>query len=260
MKFSKGNVDLGQFWYTTFWVPDPPPLLSSNTSLGGRGGGGAQHWATGSRAVLLSTNCPFLGRPRGRHTVAGSGAGRRYIIEDGVIPPGICRGDGWQCGAVRVLNGQAKRLVPLGRMAVICTLNPPPHGSLPGAAQDLRDQVLPHLLHLMRLDPKVVLEGLNGLPAVGVLHEHAAARGAGGHPLAPADVPRVAQQQLEVVVVVRHRAHVVVVLAELPQRHGVRRSFVGPVLRELLVDVLGACGAAEDLRARGHDGGDAVGQ
>mmetsp|Transcript_56640 Transcript_56640/g.94008 ORF Transcript_56640/g.94008 Transcript_56640/m.94008 type:complete len:561 (+) Transcript_56640:2635-4317(+) len=112
----------------------------------------------------------------------------------------------------------------------------------------LRDQVLPHLLHLMRLDPKVVLEGLNGLPAVGVLHEHAAARGAGGHPLAPADVPRVAQQQLEVVVVVRHRAHVVVVLAELPQRHGVRRSFVGPVLRELLVDVLGACGAAEDLR------------
>ena len=31
-KFIKGNSDLSYFWYTNFWVPDPPPL-SSNTSL-----------------------------------------------------------------------------------------------------------------------------------------------------------------------------------------------------------------------------------
>ena len=25
MKFTKGNIELGQFWYTAFWVLDPPP-------------------------------------------------------------------------------------------------------------------------------------------------------------------------------------------------------------------------------------------
>ena len=25
VKFTKGNVDLGYFWYPNFWVPDPPP-------------------------------------------------------------------------------------------------------------------------------------------------------------------------------------------------------------------------------------------
>ena len=32
-KFAKGNVCLGHFWYTNFWVPDPPPSLSSDASL-----------------------------------------------------------------------------------------------------------------------------------------------------------------------------------------------------------------------------------
>ena len=59
MKFTKGNVDLGHFWYTNFWVPDPlPPLLSSNTlepglhSAGaaiGRGGHPAPHSRTCGR-------------------------------------------------------------------------------------------------------------------------------------------------------------------------------------------------------------------
>ena len=29
MKFTKGNIDLGYFWYTKFWVPDPLPSPSS---------------------------------------------------------------------------------------------------------------------------------------------------------------------------------------------------------------------------------------
>ena len=33
MKFTKGNIDWGYFWYTDFWVPNPSPLLSSTTSL-----------------------------------------------------------------------------------------------------------------------------------------------------------------------------------------------------------------------------------
>ena len=28
LKFTNGNIDLGQFWYTNFWVPDTPPLLT----------------------------------------------------------------------------------------------------------------------------------------------------------------------------------------------------------------------------------------
>ena len=33
MKCTKGNIDLGYFWCTNFWVPDPPLLLCSITSL-----------------------------------------------------------------------------------------------------------------------------------------------------------------------------------------------------------------------------------
>ena len=33
-KFTVGKIWFGPFWYTNFWVPDPPPLLSSHTSLG----------------------------------------------------------------------------------------------------------------------------------------------------------------------------------------------------------------------------------
>ena len=25
MKFTEGNIDLDHFWYTNFWVPEPPP-------------------------------------------------------------------------------------------------------------------------------------------------------------------------------------------------------------------------------------------
>ena len=32
MKFTKGEILSGYFWYTKFWVPAPPP--HSNTSLG----------------------------------------------------------------------------------------------------------------------------------------------------------------------------------------------------------------------------------
>ena len=28
MKLTKGNVDLGHFWFTNFWVPPPPPPAS----------------------------------------------------------------------------------------------------------------------------------------------------------------------------------------------------------------------------------------
>ena len=34
MKFTKGNIDLGYFWYTNFWVPSPlPSPLSPNPCL-----------------------------------------------------------------------------------------------------------------------------------------------------------------------------------------------------------------------------------
>ena len=39
----KGNIDLGSFWYTKLWVPDPPPpFLSSNTAGDIHGQGNVQ--------------------------------------------------------------------------------------------------------------------------------------------------------------------------------------------------------------------------
>ena len=38
MKFAEGQICLGQFWYTNFWVPDPPPPPLSSTHRPDRNG------------------------------------------------------------------------------------------------------------------------------------------------------------------------------------------------------------------------------
>ena len=35
MKFSKGNIDLGDFWYTNFWIPPPPFSKTLDVPPGG---------------------------------------------------------------------------------------------------------------------------------------------------------------------------------------------------------------------------------
>ena len=83
----------------------------------------------------------------------------------------------------------------------------------------LLDQAVHHLLSVVSADAEVVLDLLHGLRAVGVADQHTSAGGVGAPALAAADVPGVADHQLEVVIVVDATGAVAVVLDELSSGH-----------------------------------------
>src|SRR5690606_15388348 len=66
-------------------------------------------------------------------------------------------------------------------------------------------QALQHALLVVAAEADVVLDLLDGLAAVSVSHEHAAAGGVGRPSFTTADVPCVANHELEVVIVVDGR-------------------------------------------------------
>ena len=76
-------------------------------------------------------------------------------------------------------------------------------------------QALNHRLLIIPIDAEVVRDLLHARVPVAVRHEHAAARRVGAPPLAPRDVPRIADHELEVVVAVDGGGDVPVVLGKL---------------------------------------------
>ena len=58
-RFTKGNVDLGCFWYTTFWTfgfQTPPPPL--RRGIGGEGGRSGRHLPKGRVLQCIQGTCP----------------------------------------------------------------------------------------------------------------------------------------------------------------------------------------------------------
>ena len=78
MKFTKGNIDVGHFWYTNFRVPDPPPPSSLlNTSLG----------------LALDTTHPHHRIPVGPHALLLPSAPGQFLLligESGTGKTSLC--------------------------------------------------------------------------------------------------------------------------------------------------------------------------
>eukprot|EP00906_Rhabdomonas_costata_P030682 RCo043382 len=106
-------------------------------------------------------------------------------------------------------------------------------GNLLDVSDPLLAEVLQHRREVGGADPEVVLDLLYGLPPVRVADQHSPAGGVRAGPHSSAEMPGVADHQLEVVVVVDPRREVGVVVGELLVGHHLVAVLV-PALHELL--------------------------
>mmetsp|Transcript_13190 Transcript_13190/g.21942 ORF Transcript_13190/g.21942 Transcript_13190/m.21942 type:complete len:231 (+) Transcript_13190:169-861(+) len=121
-----------------------------------------------------------------------------------------------------------------------------------GSIDPLRLQPSHHACFVVRSQAQVILDLLHALTAIGMSHQHTAIGGIGSPSFSSADVPGIADHELEVVFVVDVGAKVGVVVHKLLFRdHAVLHSTDIEGIQEVGEDLFGCLPPSNDIRVLG---------